>query len=166
MTITCSSAPRCLRDLLKAMLRSTTMKSMATNNIPKGYYLADDIYPRWSIFVKTISEPQGQKNLNLFHARSLVERMSSKHLVCSKLISYSPVPCFYLVTRANVRSDAWLCDHTQLVSCPETRPQQNDSRRAPIDREAYTHARLKCRHKPAQWITSNLFTNNTSFFTT
>ena len=35
----------------------------------KGYYLADGIYPQWSPFVKTISNPQGEKRARFAQAQ-------------------------------------------------------------------------------------------------
>jgi hypothetical protein len=55
----------------------------------KGYYLADGIYSRWATFVKTITSivPGGKKYwfAKCQEACRLAGRMSSMHLVCSKL---------------------------------------------------------------------------------
>jgi hypothetical protein len=52
--------------------------SINGNNYTMGYYLADNIYPLWLTFVKTISSPQGQKKSHFTkkqeEARKDVER--------------------------------------------------------------------------------------------
>ncbi|XP_075654788.1 uncharacterized protein LOC142624953 [Castanea sativa] len=40
-----------------------------------GYYLADDIYPKWSTFMKTISSPLGDKRILFAKARRHIGRM-------------------------------------------------------------------------------------------
>jgi hypothetical protein len=51
----------------------------------KCYYLANGIYPKWSIFVKTIREPTEEKIEGLLSDRKHAGRMWSVHLVCSNL---------------------------------------------------------------------------------
>ena len=38
-------------------------------NYDKGYYLGDGIYPRWAIFVRTISNPQTRKEIEFAKAQ-------------------------------------------------------------------------------------------------
>ena len=52
----------------------------------KGYHLADGIYPRWSTFVKTISNPVPRGNNSYFAwCQEACRRISSGHLVCFNL---------------------------------------------------------------------------------
>jgi len=59
-----------------------------------GYYLADEIYPNWSTFVKTIPKPLGAKRKYLQVSKSLQERTWSGHLGCSNLVMQLYVDLF------------------------------------------------------------------------
>ena len=50
-----------------------------------GYYLADGIYPPWSIFVKTISDLKIKKRIFFPKHKEHAERILRGYLVCCKL---------------------------------------------------------------------------------
>ncbi|XP_042029904.1 uncharacterized protein LOC121776805 [Salvia splendens] len=50
----------------------------------RAYYLADDIYPRWPVFIKTIRQPVGPKKSYSARRERLLGRMLSELLVYSK----------------------------------------------------------------------------------
>jgi hypothetical protein len=67
------------------------VRYVVNDNIYKmGYYLADGIYPEWQILMKTISEPQSEKQ-KLFAKRQEVAGKTSRE----DLVEYRFV-CFFL----------------------------------------------------------------------
>jgi hypothetical protein len=79
----------------------------------KGYYLADDIYPKWATFVKTIPVPSVRRISTLLCDMRLAEGCRAGIWCASRSICYCLVPCSKLVSRPNVGGDAGLCDHAQ-----------------------------------------------------
>ena len=65
---------------------------------PMGYHLADGIYLKWSIFVKTIPSPQGQKR-KLFVKAQEANRKDVEHafgvLQARFTIVHGPARFFY-----------------------------------------------------------------------
>jgi hypothetical protein len=51
-----------------------------------GYYLADEIYPNWSTFVKTIPRPLRAKRKYFASKQESARRMWSRHLGYSNLV--------------------------------------------------------------------------------
>ena len=55
------------------------------NRHDMGYYLADEIYPRWPVFVKTLNAQIRTGRPTLRNGRSTRVRTCNAHLRCSRL---------------------------------------------------------------------------------
>uniref|UniRef100_A0A453KZ48 DDE Tnp4 domain-containing protein n=1 Tax=Aegilops tauschii subsp. strangulata TaxID=200361 RepID=A0A453KZ48_AEGTS len=77
--------PGSLNDI-NVVNRSPLMNKIANGELPPvqfvangrtynyGYYLADDIYPKWQTFVKPLKKPEGKKNLDFHNAQAAARK--------------------------------------------------------------------------------------------
>ena len=77
--------PGSLNDI-NVVNRSPLMNKIANGDLPPvqfvangrrynyGYYLADDIYPKWQTFVKPLKKPKGKKNLDFHNAQAAARK--------------------------------------------------------------------------------------------
>ena len=106
--------------------------SINSHNYTMGYYLADDIYPKWATFVKTIPAPPGQK-YKLFAAaqeacRKDVERAFGVLQACFAIVRGS-VRFFHLETLQKIMK-ACIILHNMIVE-----DEQDDNEVVDLDYE-------------------------------
>ena len=100
-------------DDINVMQRSHLFAQLASRKTPAcnytvnghdyimGYYLADGIYPSWSTFVKTISDPKIKKHNFFAEAQyKLAERVLRGHLVYCKL----SLPLFEVLLASEIKN--------------------------------------------------------------
>ncbi|EMS50874.1 putative DNA-directed RNA polymerase I subunit RPA2 [Triticum urartu] len=65
----------CSLQAFKAMLRLTRSWFVANGRTYNyGYYLVDDIYPKWQTFVKPLKKPEGKKELDFHNAQAAAKK--------------------------------------------------------------------------------------------
>jgi hypothetical protein len=83
MTSTCYIALRCSQDLLKVMLWHQLSDELERLHIHQRVLSGRRHHPPWSIILKTSVTRTWRTKLGLPSATRVIERMLSKHLVCS-----------------------------------------------------------------------------------